>query len=173
MEYHFHQNPKWTIRPCDLDTLTRFCPENETSLLTMDGDEEMQDDPDLLHNCMKTLETPAAGDSGFGSQEFIDGKMMGVRKSEMKLGTGRGRARHFPKEKDTVTEDFINRQIQEVLCIQGEDGEKSWSSLTSSQKNSKTDGSIAIGVTKKVTMPDDMKRMMKPESRGRGKRSHK
>ena len=96
--------------------------------------------------------------------------MIGVKKSEMKLGTGRGRARHFPKE-NTVTEDFISRQIQEVLCIQGEGGDKSWGSLTSSQKNSKTDGSF--GVTKKVTMPDEMKRMMKPKSQGRGKRLQK
>ena len=169
MECLFHQNPKWTIRPCDLDTLTRFCPENETSLLTMDEDEEMQDD--LLHNCMKTLETPAAGDSGFGSQELIVGKMMGVKKSEMKLGTGRGRARNFPQEKDTVTEDFINRQIQEVLCIQGEGGDKSRGSLNNSQKNTKTDGSF--GVTKTVIMPDEMKRMMKLKSRGRGKKSNK
>ena len=170
MEYHFHQNPKWTIRPCDLDTLTRFCPENETSLLTVDEEEGMQDDLNLHHNYMKTLETPAAGDSGFGSQEFVVGKMMGVKKSEIQVGTGRGRARHFLKEKDTVTEDFINRQIQEVLCIQGEGGDKSGGSLTNSQKNRKTDGSF--GVTKTV-MPDEMKRMMKPKSRGRGKRSHK
>ena len=170
MEYHFHQNPKWTIRPCDLDTLTRFCPENETSLLTVDEKEGMQDDLNLHHNYMKTLETPAAGDSGFGSQEFVVGKMMGVKKSEMKLGTGQGRARNFPQEKDTVTEDFINRQIQEVLCIQGEGGDKSGGSLTNSQKNRKTDGSFGVAET---VMPDEMKRMMKPKSRGRGKRSHK
>ena len=152
MEYHFQQNPKWTIRPCDLDTLTRFCPENETSLLLMDEAEEMKDDPNLLRNCMKTLENLATGDSGFGSQEFFDGKTMGVKKSEMKLGTGRGRARNFSQEKDTATEDFISRQIQEVLCIQGEGGDKSGGSLTNSQKNSKTDGSF--GVTKTVISND-------------------
>ena len=65
-----HQNRQWIIRPCDLDQLTRFCPENEISLFK---DEKMINDPDFQQNSVKNLENSAAVDSGFGSQELYNG----------------------------------------------------------------------------------------------------
>ena len=139
-----HQNRQWIIRPCDLDQLTRFCPENEISLFK---DEKMINDPDFQQNSVKNLENSAAVDSGFGSQELYDGHVTGVKKTPLGFwppNGPRGSTRFVPHEEDA--EEFINRQIQEVLCFQ-EEGKRA-SSLSDSQKIRK-DGK-RIGDTKAV-----------------------
>ena len=120
-----HQNRQWIIRPCDLDQLTRFCPENEISLFK---DEKMINDPDFQQNSVKNLENSAAVDS-----LRIPRALRWTWKTPLGFwppnGPG-GSTRFVPHEEDA--EEFINRQIQEVLCFQ-EEGKRA-SSLSDSQK---------------------------------------
>ena len=143
-----HQNRQWSIRPCDLDQLTRFCPENETSLLNMFEDENLRQDPDFQKKSSKNMENAAAVDSGFGSQELgDDGHMKGVKKNPLRCRTsnGRGGSTRFVKQEEDA-EEFINRQIQEVLCFQEE--VKKAGSLSDSQKMRQDEDGKRIGDTK-------------------------
>ena len=164
------QVPSWTISPADLDKLTRFCPENETSLLTMIEEGEGNNDPDVLENTQKISISMfemsggkpifASPDSGFGgSQEFDNGQMNGVKKPEQVEGSGagrgRGRARFVPPKKDE--EEFIARQIQEVLRLDGA-GSLSNKSHTSNK---------TLEEKREVAETADIRG---PKNRGRGKR---
>ena len=133
---NIYQNSEWSIRPCDLDALTRFCPENETSLLNMNiqEDKTKKYDSFVPHKSMNNLVNPVATDSGFGSQELSDGKMKGVKKNQSRPGSGRGRAQVYTHEDDKATEKFINRQIQDVLRNQ--------EGLENYEKTSKTGKSL-------------------------------
>ena len=150
-----NKNYWWTISPADLDKLTRFCPENETSLLTMnDSDVQTQE---ILASMGPII---AAPDSGFGgSQEFDNGQMKGVKKPEQVEGScggrGRGRARFVPPKKDE--EEFIARQIQEVLRLDGA------GSLSNKSHTSNT----ALEEKREVA---ETAKIQGPKNRGRGKR---
>ena len=149
-----NKNYWWTISPADLDKLTRFCPENETSLLTMsDSDVQTQE---ILASMGPII---AAPDSGFGGSQDDDGHMKGVMKPQQKQGSGagrgRGRARFVPPKKDE--EVFIARQIQEVLHLGGAaslSNKSHTSNKNFEEKHEATDNG-----------------RVKPKNRGRGKRS--
>ena len=149
-----NKNYWWTISPADLDKLTRFCPENETSLLTMnDSDVRTQE---ILASMGPII---AAPDSGFGGSQHDDGHMKGVMKPQQKQGSGagrgRGRARFVPPKKDE--EEFIARQIQEVLRLDGA-GSLSNKSHTSNK---------TLEEKREVAETADIRG---PKNRGRGKR---
>ena len=152
-----NQNYWWTISPADLDKLTRFCPENETSLLTMnDSDVQTQE---ILASMGPII---AAPDSGFGGSQDDDGHMKGVMKPQQKQGSGtgrgRGRARFVPPKKDE--EVFIARQIQEVLRLDG----------AASLSNKSHTSNKKIEEKQKHEAADNGR--VKPRNRGRGKRSN-
>ena len=164
-ENDVRQVPSWTVSPADLDKLTRFCPENETSLLTMNEEGQGRNDPDVLDSISMFKMSGgkpifASPDSGFGgSQEFDNGQMKGVKKPEQVEGSGagrgRGRARFVPPKKDE--EEFIARQIQEVLRLDGA-GSLSNKSHTSNK---------TLEEKREVAETADIRG---PKNRGRGKR---